>query len=110
LVVEQFRLAQASGDAISMAWVVMPDHFHWLLELKSGSLKSLMQGTRSRSARAVNQALGRQGQFWQRGYYDQALRRDDDLKKMARYVVANPLRAGLVGNIGDYPLWDAMWL
>jgi hypothetical protein len=29
---------------------------------------------------------------------------------MARYIIANPLRAGLVDRIGDYPLWDAMWL
>jgi len=29
---------------------------------------------------------------------------------MARYIVANPLRAGLVERIGDYPLWDATWL
>ena len=28
----------------------------------------------------------------------------------ARYIVANPLRAGLVKQIGDYPLWDAIWL
>jgi len=28
----------------------------------------------------------------------------------ARYIVANPLRAGLVERLGDYPLWDAVWL
>ena len=30
--------------------------------------------------------------------------------KLARYVVANPLRAGLVEKLGDYPLWDAVWV
>ncbi len=29
---------------------------------------------------------------------------------VARYIIANPLRAGLVGRVGDYPLWDAVWL
>jgi hypothetical protein len=29
---------------------------------------------------------------------------------VARYIVANPLRAGLVEHLGDYPLWDAVWL
>jgi hypothetical protein len=38
------------------------------------------------------------------------LRSDDDLQDMARYVVANPLRAGLVARIGDYPFWNAVWL
>jgi hypothetical protein len=28
----------------------------------------------------------------------------------ARYIVANPLRAGLTRRLGDYPLWDAIWL
>ena len=35
---------------------------------------------------------------------------DEDLKKTARYIVANPLRAGLVKRLGDYPHWDALWL
>ena len=53
-------------------------------------------------------ALGRA--TWQTNYYDHAIRQDEDLRKVARYIVANPLRAGLVEQIGDYPLWDAMWL
>ena len=28
----------------------------------------------------------------------------------SRYVVANPLRAGLVERIGDYPYWNAVWI
>ena len=38
------------------------------------------------------------------------VRRDEDLRGLARYIVANPLRAQLVQRIGDYPHWDAMWL
>ena len=33
-----------------------------------------------------------------------------DLRELARYVVANPLRAGLVQSLRDYPHWDAEWL
>ena len=33
-----------------------------------------------------------------------------EIKDVARYIVANPLRAGLVEKIGDYPFWDAVWL
>jgi REP element-mobilizing transposase RayT len=47
---------------------------------------------------------------WQPGYHDHAVRQDEDLRAMARYVVANPVRAGLVKDIGDYPHWDAVWL
>jgi REP element-mobilizing transposase RayT len=110
LVVEQFRHAQNLGWANSLAWVVMPDHFHWLVELQQGSLSELMQKTKSLSTRAVNMAAGRKGSLWQQGYHDRALRREEDLVALARYVVTNPLRAGLVERYGDYPLWDAIWV
>jgi putative transposase len=48
--------------------------------------------------------------LWQKGYHDRAIRREEDLLAVARYIVANPLRAGLVKRVGDYPLWDAVWL
>jgi REP element-mobilizing transposase RayT len=110
MVVDQFRSAQEQGWANSLAWVVMPDHFHWLIELQQCSLSELMQKTKSLSTRSVNMSTGRRGSLWQQGYHDRALRRDEDLVKLARYVVANPLRAGLVEKLGEYPLWDAIWV
>ncbi|WP_212626871.1 transposase [Pseudomonas sp. PP3] len=107
-VVHQFRRAQNLGLAKSLAWVVMPDHFHWLVELENSSLRRLMRETKSLVTREVNFFSNRNGPLWQQGFHDRALRREDDLVKMARYVVANPLRAGLVEKIGDYPLWDAI--
>jgi REP element-mobilizing transposase RayT len=109
-VVNQFRCAQDQGFANSLAWVVMPDHFHWLIELRQGSLGGLVQRTKSLTTKAVKQSTGRTTSLWQRGFHDWALRREEDLVKMARYVVANPLRAGLVEKLGDYPLWDAIWV
>ena len=110
LVVDQFRNAQHQGMANSLAWVVMPDHFHWLVELQQGSLADLMQKTKSMSTKTVNQFTGRKVTLWQKGFHDRALRREEDLVKVARYVVANPLRSGLVEKLGDYPLWDAIWV
>jgi REP element-mobilizing transposase RayT len=110
LVVHQFRRAQSLGLANSLAWVVMPDHFHWLVELENCPLRKLMRETKSLITREVNLFRSRNGPLWQQGYHDWALRREEDLVKMARYVVANPLRAGLVEKLGDYPLWDAIWL
>ncbi len=70
-----------------------------------------MQNVKSRSAIALNKASGRSGEkLWQKGFHDHAVRAEEDLASVARYVVANPLRAGLVKRIGDYPLWDAIWL
>jgi len=110
LLVQELRSAEDLQLARSLAWVVMPDHLHWLVELDGCSVESLAQRIKSRSAKAINAARQTQGRVWQRGFHDHAVRKEEDIQTLARYVVANPLRAGLVERIGDYPLWDAVWL
>lgn len=111
LVVAEMRRLEAENAVRSLAWTLMPDHLHWLLQLGDRvTLSSLMQKLKGRSSQAINQHLGDNGAVWQRGFHDHALRREEDLRSIARYIVANPLRRGLVNHIGDYPLWDAIWL
>ncbi len=93
MVVHEFRRTQETGNATALAWVVMPDHILWLVELHNGDLPKLMQVTKSRCARLINQHRGFSAPVWQKGYFDRALRREDDLKAMARYIVANPFGA-----------------
>ncbi len=100
-----------SDNATTLAYVVMPDHLHWLLQLKGGlSLSGVIQRIKSASAHRINRHLQARGAIWQPGFHDHAVRTEEDLRQLARYVVANPLRAGLVSRIGDYPHWDAIWL
>ena len=93
------------------AWVLMPDHFHGLLQLEGQTrLAHIMQTIKGKSARLINQRLERNGPLWQPGFYDHALRDDEDRISIARYIVANPLRAGLADAVGAYPHWDCEWL
>ncbi len=111
LVVAEMRVLHESGAVNSLAWVVMPDHVHWLFHLgKTQTLSSVAKSFKARSAQRVNRYLDRQGALWQKAFYDHAVRKEEDIQGIARYIVANPLRAGLAENIGDYPLWDAIWL
>jgi putative transposase len=110
-VIAEMRRVESCGAVSSLAWVLMPDHLHWLFSLGStASLAQVMQQFKGRSARVANRQLGRSGAFWQRAFHDHALRDEEDRVAVARYVVANPLRAGLVSRIGDYPHWDAVWV
>ncbi|MDP2827076.1 MAG: transposase [Sulfuricellaceae bacterium] len=102
--VQQLMALQSEGRAQTLCYVVMPDHLHWLMVLHEGKLAEAVRLLKGRSAHAIGQAI------WQANYYDHAVRHDEDLRKMARYIVANPLRAKLVRRIGDYSLWDAVWL
>jgi putative transposase len=111
LVVLEMRRLHEEGIIHSLAWVIMPDHVHWLLILGNLlSLSRMMQTFKGRTAHRVNQALHRTGKVWTAAFHDRALRRDEDLRAVARYIVANPIRAGLVDRIGNYPLWDAVWV
>ena len=99
------------GESELLAWVLMPDHLHMLLRLGGGdTLDGLVGRVKAATARCVNREIGRTGPVWQRAYHDHGLRREEDLVTTARYIVANPLRAGLVRRIGDYPYWNAVWL
>ena len=109
IVVQAMR--SESDRAETLAFVVMPDHLHWLLRLEDGStLDKVVGSVKSVSAHRLNQTFERRGPVWQSGYHDHALRTDEDLVAVARYMVANPLRAGLVPHLGDYVLWDAIWV
>jgi putative transposase len=104
IVVCQLKALQDEGLAETLSYVVMPDHLHWLMTLQSGTLSGVMQLLKGRTARAIGAPI------WQPNYHDHAIRKDEDLRALARYIVANPLRAGLVERIGDYPWWDSVWL
>jgi len=124
IVIQAMRQQEQEGKVNSLAFVVMhllyefrPDHFHWLISLQNGwSLAEVMRSVKGVSSykiqkirRELSEIKERQA-LWQNGFHDHALRKEEDLQKLARYLVANPLRAGLVKKIGDYPLWDAIWL
>ena len=110
LLIQQMRHCEAEGLARSLAWVVMPDHLHWLVTLDHGGLARLVKHLKARSAQAINREHAVQGRVWQPGYHARAVRQEDDVRALARYMVANPLRAGLAQHVADYPHWDAIWL
>ena len=109
--IQQLSLLHSEEKLYSYAWVVMPDHIHWLFLLaENQSLSKVINSFKGRTARILNKCLNQKGKFWQSGFYDHALRSEEDIKKVARYIVANPLRAGLVERIEDYPHWNADWM
>ncbi|MGB1562656.1 MAG: REP-associated tyrosine transposase [Sinimarinibacterium flocculans] len=100
-----------TGDSRLLCWVLMPDHAHWLLQSgQNDSLDVVIARIKATSARAANALLGRTGALWSRAYHDHALRKEEDVVTVARYIVGIPVRAGLVDRIGGYPFWNAVWV
>lgn len=81
----------------------MPDHLHLLLEGRSDSadLKQFAEAAKRRVGywyyRECRQRL------WQPGYYDRVLRNEESTPAVVRYILENPIRAGLALSIDAYP-------
>jgi hypothetical protein len=43
------------------------------------------------------------------GFHDRALRAEGEVETVARYVICNPIRAGLVESADQYPYWKCVW-
>lgn len=108
LVVEELRKG-TEREVVHHAWVVMRDHVHLLLQLRYGTLPVYMQRFKSLTARAIRTAAGTSGALWQPGYYDHRLRDGEDLASQVRYIVANPVRKGMVRDWRDYPYAWCRW-
>nr|WP_300621001.1 transposase [Dokdonella sp.] len=93
-----------------LCWVLMPDHWHGLVQLgQRDSLPIVVNRFKSRVAKAVRFEGGAEA-IWARADHDRDRRRDEDMTAIARYIVLNPVRAGLARRVGDYAFWDAAWL
>ena len=110
LMCEAFEYEDRRNDSLSLAFVVMPDHVHWLLQIgEKWPLEQVVNSLKGRSARQINLARGARGKLWQGGFHDRALRKEEDLEAAADYLIHNPVRAGLVTRPNDYRFWMSVW-
>jgi REP element-mobilizing transposase RayT len=93
-----------------LTWVLMPDHWHGLIELGSAvSLPGVVGRLKGASAHAIGRNHPGARPVWQDGFHDRALRDEDALPEVARYIVWNPIRAGLAHSPMAYPYWGSRW-
>ena len=90
------------GHAIYV-FCLMPEHFHLLLSpLETGiPVTQFMGGLSSRITR-LSWGYGFSGRLFQRSFYDHVVRKQEDLMRVAEYILNNPVRRGLVGAWQDY--------
>jgi len=107
--VDTLRFVEREGQSRSFAWVIMPDHVHWLMQLRAGTLARLMGTLKSRSSRLIGQQFGVETPLWQPSYFDHAVRHEDALRRHALYILGNPIRAGLATELDEYPFAWCRW-
>ena len=85
------------------AWVVMPDHIHWLFQLRVGTLENIMRVMKTWTSTRVRRCLpSPPSRTWQPGYHDRRVKPGESLKNYIQYLVMNPVRRGLVAHPKNY--------
>lgn len=88
-----------------VAWTIMPNHVHVLLETMEGhGVGAIVSSWKRFSARMANRVLGRSGPFWQDDYWDTYIRNDRHFESTIAYIENNPVKAGLVAEPAQW-LW-----
>lgn len=93
-----------------VAWCIMPNHVHTLIETLVGyPLDKVLHSWKSYTGQEANERLGRQGAFWARDYYDRYMRNDRHFAQTVAYIEQNPVKAGLVHYPADWRFSSAAY-
>ena len=91
------------GHAVYV-YCLMPDHIHLLSSpIESGiSVSQFMSGLSGKITR-LSWEHGFSGKVMQRSFHDHLVRKDEDMRQVAEYIINNPVRKGLVDKWEEYP-------
>jgi len=86
-----------------LAWCIMPNHVHAMIETvpstepsSHSTLDSIVHSWKSYTAHQADRLLGQAGEFWFREYYDRFIRNEEHYHTCKGYIEANPVKAGFV--------------
>ncbi len=90
-------------DFVNVAWVVLPDHVHFIIDPKNSSLSDIMKSLKQDFGYLYRQKLGtRKGKVWQRRFWDHVIRDQTDMNRHVNYIHHNPVKHGLATFSVEY--------
>lgn len=96
----EFRIEQLQWEML--LFLLMPDHLHMIARFNpEPGLQRVVSDWKRYTARQF-------GIAWQRDFFDHRLRNDNEIEHKAEYIQMNPVRAGLVEDLEDWP-YVRMW-
>ena len=84
------------------AYCFMPEHLHILIEgqKEDSNLKKFIPMLKQKTSYIYMKKTG--GKLWQENYYEHVLRKDEDTRSVAKYILENPVRKKLTDNFTNY--------
>ena len=107
LVRSQFLHTFTDEPFAVLAYCFMPDHLHAVVQGQTAqaNLARFVRLAKQRSGFLFVRKTGRR--LWQASYFDRTLRGDEALADVVRYLINNPVLAGLVDSPSAYPFWGS---
>jgi putative transposase len=104
LLIEVLRGCVKAGKLRVLDFVIMPNHVHLIIEVRSGmSIELAMQLIKGRFSYRLKKELGYLGEVWQKGFSEVRINDAASLGRYREYIEQNPIRAGIVSAAGEYP-------
>jgi putative transposase len=91
---------------VGWTYVLMGNHFHFVVQIPHGGLSRGMQELNTGYTVRTNKRYGRTGHLVRNRFYSGYLKDDAHLMETIRYIVLNPVRAGLCQSPADWP-WSS---
>ncbi|MBU1471630.1 MAG: transposase [candidate division Zixibacteria bacterium] len=104
LLLTAMRMLEEIDGVEIVAWVIMPDHIHMVMDSGLEDLSRLMHRMKQKfAAQYRSRKRITSGRLWQHRFWDHMIRDDEDLRKHIDYIHYNPVKHGICRSPTDYP-------
>ena len=107
-VIQELKNLNKQNKVKIFAYCLMPDHMHVIISPRNDlSVPKIIRDLKGNTT-TVFHGLGFNGILWQKSYHDHILRKNENVNEAVKYVLNNPVRAGLVKDYEDYKFCGTM--
>jgi putative transposase len=86
-----------------LAYCLMPNHFHLIVQTKNDKLSAAMQSQSGSYARAINKRLARVGPLFEGRFKSRSVDSEAYLMHLSRYIHQNPVESRIVAASQQWP-------
>jgi len=104
LLLAVMREVKSSSGFTMHAYVILGDHFHWIITPGERNFSAIMQSIKLRFVHRYKKAINQKDNttLWQRRFWDHVIRNTEDLHRHMDYIHFNPVKHGYVSEPVDY--------
>jgi type I restriction enzyme R subunit/putative DNA methylase len=107
-IVQDSLLHGDGGRYRLIAWVIMPNHIHAMIQMAEFPLAKIIQSWKRHSSSKIlgilktHEGFAGSRTLWHRDYWDRYMRDDRHMQITKTYIEENPVKAGLVAKTSDW--------